>query len=703
VPTDERKGRRLGDETKGRIADLASGWTVEASSPSDPDSLREPLVANPSVRRATKTQPPPPPGSPERQALEANVVELTDDAEPDEDEEDEAQDEGHGRHGDAPRAAALMADVDANATQRRHAGGLRNPPAGSTAPIDVSVAATADSCVREPDDVDSALATAEALAADPLVFDRRAISADPRSTLAAERVINAYRTGRTPRPAPAEPPARGSTPGGMRPVGTDANAAIDGVPTRAAHGSRPDVVPEPDESDPDAPREPTRPPRAATRLAVPMGEFDDGDAVEQDKLRAAYSQATSKRDVALAHPAAPVMRSDPRFHDASGSSTTRFERDDAPAADRNDATMLSVPSTGPVSAGGLLRNPASLPRRAGIAGELRYPITVLFGLRRARRELAALELQQVTRQHSRRHHLVTLGRTAVALADSLRLPDEHPAVHASREGLSQVEVERELHAGEVIAADAELTAVRNDRESTAQQHAAALAAIDAELAELAVRLAPLDREAIQVKKRARSLHEVVRRIDAKIAEAEASLASGRADKVDPSAVQAEIATLRAERKAVQLDEPVIAGELDALDPRIAALEATRAETQRRRAEQVAAERDDQERVEELRVAIGARRKVVDRAAAAAEARRDVLLFQLGERLCVDRPADLTSQLSPIDEIDVELGSADRRIMELREILSSVDRMKLVRGLALLAVILGALGALAAWLVPRMLA
>jgi hypothetical protein len=42
-------------------------------------------------------------------------------------------------------------------------------------------------------------------------------------------------------------------------------------------------------------------------------------------------------------------------------------------------------------------------------------------------------------------------------------------------------------------------------------------------------------------------------------------------------------------------------------------------------------------------------------------------------------------------------------MELREILSSVDRMKLVRGLALLAVILGALGALAAWLVPRMLA
>jgi len=37
VPDDERKGRRLGDETKGRIADLASGWTVDSDVPRVPE------------------------------------------------------------------------------------------------------------------------------------------------------------------------------------------------------------------------------------------------------------------------------------------------------------------------------------------------------------------------------------------------------------------------------------------------------------------------------------------------------------------------------------------------------------------------------------------------------------------------------------------------------------------------------------------
>jgi predicted nucleic acid-binding Zn-ribbon protein len=508
-------------------------------------------------------------------------------------------------------------------------------------------------------------------------------------------------------------------------------------------------------TDPEAPVRPSRPaiagdgaagepaPRSAIqRLAVPLGEFDHGEVVEQDKLRAAYSHATMKRDAAALGGAPPVaagpkpaapplpaaaLRADARFHDASGASTARFEHAGQTAGepfglptmshpgeareahdareDRGDATTLSAPSSSQAPAGGLLRSPAALPRRPGIAGDLRYPATVVFGLRRARRELAAIEIRQVTRQQSRRHHLVTLGRTAVAMTESLDddgsgAAAEHPALRASRDQLSQVEDERSRHAGEVYAADNALSRVRGDREIQAAQHVAELAALDAELEALTKQLAPLGKDAARIKKRARNLHEALRRVDAKIAAVEAGLASGTS-KLEPAAVQAELAMLRAERKAIQSDEPAIAGELDALNPVIAELEAARAEVRRKQAERTAAEQEDRLRVDELLAAIGAQRKVVDRATAAAEARRDQLLFQLGERLCVDRPDDLMGQLAPIDDIDVELGSADRRSMELREILTSVDHFKLARGIALLVVVLGALGGLIAWLAPRL--
>jgi prefoldin subunit 5 len=197
------------------------------------------------------------------------------------------------------------------------------------------------------------------------------------------------------------------------------------------------------------------------------------------------------------------------------------------------------------------------------------------------------------------------------------------------------------------------------------------------------------------------LHDALRRFDDKITATDVSLAAierGQGGKRDRADVQAELATLKADRTAVQADEPAIAAELDSLEPRIAALEAARTDAERTRAELERAEQDDQRRVEELLAAIGAKRKVVDRATADAEARRDKILFQLGERLYVDRPDDLTAELAPIDAIDVELGLADRRMMELREILTSVDRWKLARGIALVVLLVGGLGALAGWLV-----
>jgi predicted nucleic acid-binding Zn-ribbon protein len=582
----------------------------------------------------------------------------------------------------------------------------------------------------------------------PPIFDRAAIAAGQKAGPVTERA------GHRPSPTGRVPLA--GTPAGAGPTSTKFDGSLatsDTAHLLAARGTpKPGALagkvaqPTPplspvivDDSlhEPLAKAPPAiAPPPAASRLAVPIGEFDHGQTIlGQNQRRAAASQATIQRDAAsavlgLAEPAfaaptpamveelpidsAAQLREDATFNDTSGPSPGRIERDDptvgdptvgddrgdptisAGSAGRDDATTVSAGSSshGPT---GTLRSAATLPRQRGIAGDIRYIATVVFGVRKANRELAALEARQATRQQSRRHHLITLGRTAVTYPDPIdsdpaHRTGPHPALGPARAQLAKVEGERAQHADHVAAADSELTRLRSDREAKAKQYLADLAALDHELAALARKLEPLDKEVSGIKKRAADLRDSLRRIDAKIAATEASLSSARAEKLDRAEVQAELATLKADRKAIQRDEPVIAGELDALTPRIAALEAARGEAQRKRAELETAEQNDQRRIEEMLTAIGAKRKVVDRAAGDAEALRDKILFQLGERLCVDRPDHLIGQLAPIDEIDVELGEADRQMMELREILSSIDKGKIARGIALIVLVLGALGA-----------
>jgi chromosome segregation ATPase len=361
-----------------------------------------------------------------------------------------------------------------------------------------------------------------------------------------------------------------------------------------------------------------------------------------------------------------------------------------------DATITATPPAGVHTAAGRLRTVAALRRKRGIFGDVRYVATAMFGARSARRELVELEAKQQLRQHERRRHLITLGRTAV-IGDGF----DHPALGPARDQLGSVEDERSRHTGQVAAADQELARVSRDREAHAKQFAIDLAAVDAELAELAKRYEPLIKEQATVTKRGAELRESLRRIDGKIAETTALFVSVKSPRLDPAAIQAELATLKADRVAVQRDEPVIAAELDALNPRIAAIEAKRGESQRRRTELLAAEDNDQRRTAELLEAIGAKRKVMDRAANDAETLRDKILFELGERLNVDRPETLAAQLAPLDAIEVELGTVDRRMMELREILSSIDRAKLARGIAVIVLTLAVVGAFTWWLLSTM--
>ena len=635
MPDDERTRRRVSDETKGRIADLASGWSVD----SDVEAAPEP---DPPPRRQSKTIPPPPPGSEARKAL----VESTDRSE--------------------LRATA--------------SGALRKP----TQPPPVPRKAGATQPPPLPPQVTNRSGSVPALG----VTNQSGPAVTNRSGgVPALGVTN--QSGSVP--------AVSNRSGGVPALGvTNQSGSVPAVSNKS--GS---VMAMP----PGAPSAAPYVSRQETSQPVPRGEFESGSTeIERDKLRIAHHQATIKRDAAsvlLDIPEAPlttvketpieVLLTENAQHGRDDATsidprTTRFERGDPTSLGRDDP---SLPSARPRV--GRLRTVAALRRQRGRFGDVRYVATVMFGVRRSRRELSELELKQEARQTERERYLVTLGRTAV-ITDSF----DHPALGPAREKLGDIEDERGRHRSAVITADEELQRVTRDRDAKAKQSATDLASLDAELAELAKRLEPLQKQQANATRRAADLRETLRRIDGQIQETTASLVAVKSKK-DPVAIQAELATLKADREATKRDEPKLAQELDSLSPRIAAIEAKRAESTKRRAELIKAEEADKGRTEELLAAIGAKRKVMDRAANDAEELRDKILFELAERLYVDRPIELGPQLAPIDAIDVELGSADRRVIELREIMSSIDRRKLVRGIAMITLIVLLVGGLAAWI------
>ncbi len=677
MPDDERTRRRVSDETKERIADLSSGWSLDApagpapakpveppheESPADPPAEAAAAGSDGAgPRKRPRTVPPPPPGSEARKALEQAILDAVDTP--------------------VPTLTAPALDSSAPRTKPTQpppipgrAKSPRAPPAErskspSAPPAERAKSPTAPPAERAKSPTAPPAERAKSPTAPP---------AERAKSVAPER----SRLPSVPPVIPAIPP-------------------IPALPPSADRAKSPTAPPV----------DVLAPPVEAKELTVPVGEFDSaGLTLTDEQLKAKYAHETIVRDAAdavlklpdqpltvvketpveiLLHETAEKMRGDPTVSDPS---TARFERGDPTSvgSERGDATTIDPPSGG-VRRAGVLRAGAALRRKRGLAGDMRYVFTALLGVRQARRELGELEGRQKTRQEARRRHLVTLGRTAIS-GDGVH----HPSLGKSRDEMQAVEDDRSRHAGAVASADAELERLTREREARAKQHIADIAALDAELVETDKTLEPLIKDAASVKRRASGLRDSMQRIEVKIAQTEASLVSVKNQKQERAAIEAEIATLRADRQAIQKDEPKIAAELDALDPRIASLEAARGEAQRRRVEAIASEAADVRRTSDMRDAIGAKRKVVDGAATEAATARDRVLFELGDRLYVDRPSTLTALLAPIDTIDLELGETDRRIMELREIISNVDRAKVARGAAVIVLALAAIGALALW-------
>jgi hypothetical protein len=556
VSEDDRAKRRMGDATKGRIADLASGWDVppdaKPAPPTPPPPSAPPEGSPPPAavsgeiepgRKKPRTMPPPPPGSPLRAAAD---------------------------RGTGPATAIPV------------------PPIDSAPPL----------------------------------------PPPPRAKPASK-------------PPPLPPPKSGT----------------------GNHPALPPPMPIGDEAEATIPDSSLVPP-------VPSGDVFGAQAtVKTDAPAELLRQA-----VATPIPGGSGPRSDP-----SSASTSPFERADPTntSNERDDATVLAT-GRPQLTASLKLRNEVTLPRKRGLGGDVRYVITVLFGVRRARRESVVVEAELRQKLAARKERLIALGRAAVVTEKF-----DHPALSQARAKLATIEEERSQYAGQVAGADSETAQVARDRETRAKRVVEQITALQGDLAKIATKIKPLEAAAAAARQKASTLRFQLKQIEAQIKETEASLVSVKAAKQDRSAIQAEIATLKADRALIARDEPVIAGEIDEIAPRIAELEALREGAQKKIDELQETETIEQRRATDLLAAIAAKRKVVASAQADAEAARDKALFALAERLIIDRPAQLARAFEPIDELDLAIAEKERRVMELRELLGSVDKAKLARGLAVL--------------------
>lgn len=358
----------------------------------------------------------------------------------------------------------------------------------------------------------------------------------------------------------------------------------------------------------------------------------------------------------------------------------------------DDATTIEPPSSlagvlaAPSHVVRALREAPTLPRTKGVLGDLRYVFTVLVGVRRARQDLVEIEDEITTLKADRATRLADLGRSAIS-DDRF----DQTAVRSSRDVLADIEDRRSRHAGAAAAADAELDAIEREREAQVRRCADEIAGAEKEIARLDEELGPLERDAAAARKRAAQVKSTLASIDARITAAKASLVSVKGPAKDAGTIEAELATLRADRQAVARDEPAIARELDGLLPRIASLQAARSDAQGRITAARNRETDAKARSADQVAAVQARRRVEDRAAADARTASERALIELGERLYVERPDDLTIRLGAVDKQDVAIATAQRKAIELRELLGSVDKGAFARGLLIWLVLLGAIG------------
>ncbi|HTE51670.1 MAG TPA: hypothetical protein VK698_12540 [Kofleriaceae bacterium] len=405
------------------------------------------------------------------------------------------------------------------------------------------------------------------------------------------------------------------------------------------------------------------------------------------------------------HAATAILGAPPERDDPTAPSSSATDADQAPAIEASsprdtEETMLQPPGSGvytlpgPLearkgSATAVLRLPPTLPRRRGALGDLLYLYTAAVGSGRARRELTAAGRKLDAEKQARGRRLADLAR--LALADTA-LDDD--VITAGREEVMDLEDRRSRCAGAAAGADAEISALEREREDEQKANGLARQVLRRTGTETDEKLEPLQRLLQAARRRAMRLQASLVDLDRRLTRLDERLTDMTADQ--RATADANLASLRAEREAMAREVPEAAEEIDDLEPAIASLVAARADGRAAEARIEERERDGVARTAEKIAAVSARRVVDERAEAELAQDQEDALRALGERLAVDRPAELTSRLRGIDEHEVAIATLERRHLELSELVRSVDRWALVRGFLWLTVIAFGLATALVW-------
>lgn len=306
-------------------------------------------------------------------------------------------------------------------------------------------------------------------------------------------------------------------------------------------------------------------------------------------------------------------------------------------------------------------------------GDIAYFFRVLAKRRSAKAEMEQIEARITNEKEARNTKLLNYARHAIG-DDSY----DQTLVGRARAALLNIEEKRSLHAGRIASANEKVTALERQREEVKAQRDEEVAKLEMEIRAVAASLDPLVARAALARKKTTRLRQQLHSLDEEIQKKEASLVavSGAADK---ASVHAEMASIRAERDAVAQDEPAIAAEIDDLEPKIASLTSSRGELATQIEALAEEERLDVIRLAEKAEAVKASRVVEERAVSDQSAKRQKELLELGEGLHHDPPDTQDPKAAAIVRHDLEIGTLERRSLELSELLDSVEKGPMTRG------------------------
>lgn len=394
------------------------------------------------------------------------------------------------------------------------------------------------------------------------------------------------------------------------------------------------------------------------------------------------SAAPSKPSAASPSRPVPAARSEPAAAPSRPIVASRSE----PSLRDEDATLVPTGDEAENRSMPLPRPPA-LPRRAGLWGDMRYVLTVPFGLRRLRQDIEDTELEIEAEKRARDKQMIELARLAIA-DESIVTAD----VEKARDQLIELEAVRSKKVGAAAAVEEAISSLARERDKVRSQRETEIAELESNIADISSELEPLERKRHSVQRRIRDFKDQLASFDDRIADDEARCAA--AEPEARAEIEAALASLRAERETLTADEPELAAALAEIEPPIRELKARRGELTRQVGRLRRKEDDSVVRSEERIAAARAHKIVVDRAAADMSREQNELLRGFGETLYRRPPVALAKLITPLRDRTDQLAELKAKALSLKDQRASVERWPLVRGTLLWLIALAALGAIA---------